>query len=270
MPNAATSNPPMTETIDSASAAASTLFLGHSGEFWDFWLIASVVVAALAAIAIGVTTTGSIVSHKREAATAEDALDRFKLETEKKISESNARTKEAELKLAEVREKLGRPRRLDDQKFTARIANVPRLPVRVSAASDEPDSHWLSFSISGALRSAGWEESWSPETDENLKRCAGPFGGVAILTRSLPKEIDSADSFVNLLQDRHSTSVPGVAFADALNAALGNDENSARFVTCPFIEEGRLHIVVMPRWVILPPDSSASAPTTGAEIPTHN
>jgi hypothetical protein len=67
----------MTETIDSANAAASTLFLGQNGEWWDFWLIGSLIFVALAAIAAGVTTTGSIVSHKREAAGAEVALERF-------------------------------------------------------------------------------------------------------------------------------------------------------------------------------------------------
>ena len=43
----------MTETIDSAGTAASTVFLGHNGEWWDFWLIGSVAFAALAATAIG-------------------------------------------------------------------------------------------------------------------------------------------------------------------------------------------------------------------------
>lgn len=100
----------MTETIDSANAAASTLFLGHNGEWWDFWLIASVFVVALAGAAVGVTTAGSIVSHKREARGAEQELERYKLETEKKISEANAagdaakaRAAEAELNLAKFR-----------------------------------------------------------------------------------------------------------------------------------------------------------------------
>jgi hypothetical protein len=69
----------MTETIDGANAAASTLFLGHNGEWWDFWLIISVVFAALAAIAIGITTTGSLVSLKREASAAEATLEKYKL-----------------------------------------------------------------------------------------------------------------------------------------------------------------------------------------------
>jgi hypothetical protein len=80
----------MTETIANTNAAASTLFLGHDGEWWDFWLVASVIIAALAAIAIGVATTGSIVSHKREAASADEALELFKLEMGKKTSEATA------------------------------------------------------------------------------------------------------------------------------------------------------------------------------------
>ncbi len=109
MPNDATSNPPMTETIDSASAAASTLFLGHNGDWWDFWLIISLIGVAIAAIAAGVTTTGSIVSHKREAAAAEDALDRYKLNTAKEISEAQARAAEARLEL----EKFKAPRTIN-------------------------------------------------------------------------------------------------------------------------------------------------------------
>jgi hypothetical protein len=80
----------MPETINNANAAASTLFLGHNGEWWDFWLIASVAFAALAAIAIGITTTGSIVSHKRETLAAEQELERYKTAASEKIAVSVA------------------------------------------------------------------------------------------------------------------------------------------------------------------------------------
>lgn len=82
--------PPMTETIASANAAASTLFLGHNGEWWDSALILFAVIAGLAATAVGITTAGSIISHKREAAAAEVALEKYKLDTGKQISEANA------------------------------------------------------------------------------------------------------------------------------------------------------------------------------------
>jgi hypothetical protein len=62
----------------------SALFLGYSGEQWDFFLIVSLVLAALAAICVGATTAGSVMSHKREADAAQIALDKFKLSTEEK------------------------------------------------------------------------------------------------------------------------------------------------------------------------------------------
>lgn len=82
----------MTETMSNANAAASTPFLGHDGEWWDFWLIISVAIAASAAIAIGITTTGSIVSHKRETAAAGQELERYKTDASKKTAELNNET----------------------------------------------------------------------------------------------------------------------------------------------------------------------------------
>jgi hypothetical protein len=95
----------MTETIDSAKAAASTLFLGQSGEFWDFWLIASVILAAIMAGAIGVTTMGSIVAHKREAAAAEKALAVFRISTAAKISETDSHAASAASEAARANER---------------------------------------------------------------------------------------------------------------------------------------------------------------------
>jgi len=88
MPNTNTVNPPMTNTMESAHAAASTLFLGHDGEWWDFWLIVSVIGAAVIATAIGVTTAGSIISHKREAVASEAALEKYKLTVEGQVADA--------------------------------------------------------------------------------------------------------------------------------------------------------------------------------------
>jgi hypothetical protein len=93
----------MTETISNANAAASTLFLGHNGEWWDFWLIVSVIVAALVATAVGVTTAGSIIAHKREAAATQEAFDEYKLETGKEIAEAEVRAAEAQLALEQFK-----------------------------------------------------------------------------------------------------------------------------------------------------------------------
>jgi len=127
MPKTSTVTPRMTETIDSTKAAASTLFLGHNGEWWDFSLIVAGILVTLAALAAVVATAGSIVAHKREAAAADLALEKFKLETEGKISESNARAKEAELAMLRLRA----PRFLDPKAFKAELAVVPLVSVEV-------------------------------------------------------------------------------------------------------------------------------------------
>lgn len=154
MPNAATSNPPMTETIDSANAAASTLFLGQNGEWWDFWLIVSLVLVALAAIAAGITTTGSIVSHKRESLAADTVLEHFKLETENKISDANARAAEAQLALAKYKA----PRNLapeQKQKLIADLRPFPPVEYDISYTEMEPGS-FLVADLIEVLSAVGW------------------------------------------------------------------------------------------------------------------
>lgn len=154
MPSTAKSDPPMTETIDSANAAASTLFLGHNGEWWDFWLIVSLVFVALAAMAAGITTAGSIVSHKREAESADAALERFKLQTELKISEADARAAEAKLAL----EKFKAPRSLSAEqqaRITAEVKAFGAIPFDF-AIQTEPEAIDLMEQISTTLESAGW------------------------------------------------------------------------------------------------------------------
>jgi hypothetical protein len=128
----------MNETINNASAAASTLFLGHNGEWWDFWLIISVAFAAVGAIAIGITTTGSIASHTREAVAAGQASERFKLETEGKISDSNARA--AELKLAQLR-KLAGPREINFDKLNEELKGQPKAAVAIWYVPEVSDGY---------------------------------------------------------------------------------------------------------------------------------
>lgn len=77
--------------MNNTSADASTLFLGHNGEFWDFCLILSVIAAAFVAAAIGATTAGSVISHKREAAHAKTDFDKYKVDVGKNISDANDR-----------------------------------------------------------------------------------------------------------------------------------------------------------------------------------
>ena len=155
----------MTQTMESANAAASTLFLGHNGEWWDFCLILSVIVAALAALAVGITTAGSLVSHKREAIAAEKALDRYKLETGKQISAANAAGDAAKADAAKAR--------LEQEKLKAQLA-WRTIPPNVASkllealksnpgsvnfryVDGDPETLYLAVQLSEILSKAGWQ-----------------------------------------------------------------------------------------------------------------
>lgn len=146
----------MPETIESANAAASTLFLGHNGEWWDLWLIVAVGLAALAGIAIGITTTGSIVSHKREAESAREALERFKLDTKDKISDAEARAAEAKAQVAKSEERLQKFR-MDRRLFFSDIKCKDALRGKRAGKAEiiwkknVHDARWLADGIAACL-----------------------------------------------------------------------------------------------------------------------
>jgi len=144
----------MTGTISNANAAASTLFLGHNGESWDFWLIVSVIVAAAVATAIGVTTAGSIIAHKREAAAAEEAFSRYRLETDKQIAEANERQKQAELQILQLR----LPRSIEVEKFASAVKEISPPPASYEVLYDAnaPDASFLATLIWGVFFNAKW------------------------------------------------------------------------------------------------------------------
>lgn len=114
----------MPETIDSANAAASTLFLGHNGEWWDFSLIIAGILVALAATAAVIATAGSIVAHKREAASAEQELGKYKLETEGKIKSAESAGETAKADAAKARSEIAESAKQTEQaKASAAEAN---------------------------------------------------------------------------------------------------------------------------------------------------
>jgi hypothetical protein len=77
------------QTMNATDVITSTsLVLGHDGDWWDIWMLGSLIVVGLAALAAAAFTTGSVLVHKREAAAASAALDRYKLDTAGKVAEA--------------------------------------------------------------------------------------------------------------------------------------------------------------------------------------
>ncbi|QGY05537.1 hypothetical protein MMSR116_29320 [Methylobacterium mesophilicum SR1.6/6] len=182
------------EIIANPENRASTLLLGYGGEDWDRWLILAVMFAAVAAIAVGFTTAGSIITHKREAEAAQKDLERYKIIVEGKVadahkegieagrsatdalaraSEADAKAAEAQLKLEELRSKLG-PRQIDQLSFANFLITGPKQLVYISYLRDDPECGFLAEQIYGGLKAADWPvQRPSPLSAETSKLYAG-------------------------------------------------------------------------------------------------
>lgn len=164
-------------------AAPSTLFLGQTGEFWDLCVLISLGFAVIVAVAVAISTAGSVSAHKREARAAQLALEAYQTETAGKVADAtkagiaagetagnannaaaqanaraadaNARAAEANLALAQFKA----PRVISAE---AREQMVPKLrpfagsPFNFSVQVDQ-ESVDLMEQIASVLAAAGWE-----------------------------------------------------------------------------------------------------------------
>lgn len=158
-------NGTMTEQVEATNKminAVSTSFSGISGERWDLLLIIAVLVAALVAGAVGITTAGSIMAHKREAKAAELELAIFKsemaaeaLKAKSEIAKANEATELLRAKNLDL-ERAVSPRILE-QDLTAKILSTfAGIPVVVLSPTDfEPKR--TAGQIRYMLARAGWK-----------------------------------------------------------------------------------------------------------------
>ncbi|UPK32247.1 hypothetical protein IVB18_28610 [Bradyrhizobium sp. 186] len=161
------------------------------------------------------------------------------------IAEANARTAAAELRLEELRQKLG-PRRIDEKIFLSALEGVPQRSVLVSHAPDDPDSYFLASSLVSILTVAKWEVRYVEVTSANVKACAAPFGGVTVLSKSISDEEGAA--LAKPIDERPKTA--WLSLAHALTESLQG--HSVFQATCPSLPDGALQVVVSPRFVFFP------------------
>jgi hypothetical protein len=121
-------------------------------------MLASLAGTALAAFVLVVSTRAIIVLQKEAELQTKDEFGRYKLDTEAKIAEANARQKEAELKLAQLR-KLAGPRLINFDKLKEELDGKPKAPVTIWYVPEVPDGYLFATRLSVALRAAGWEVS---------------------------------------------------------------------------------------------------------------
>jgi hypothetical protein len=158
--------------IATTSKRDGRMFFGVSLHFWENTMVVSLIIAGGFAFLAGLATWAVVTLQRVE------------------IAESNARQSEAELKLAELRDKVGRPRSIDAEVLKAALESVPRRPIVLSWVEKDPDSTLLSLQMGGALEKAGWEVTQLGRMPEFIKLCSGDFGGIYVMTKALlPEEI---------------------------------------------------------------------------------
>lgn len=93
----------MSQTDTANLSMGERRMLGLDLDAWNDVMIAALAFGALAAVIVGVSTFAVIRLQKVEVQSAAAEFDRYKLDTEKKISEANARAAEAALSLEKLR-----------------------------------------------------------------------------------------------------------------------------------------------------------------------
>lgn len=229
----------MTETINSANEAASTLFLGHNGDWWDFWLIVSGICVALAAIAVGVTTAGSLVAHKREAVAAEKGLTKYKLDTAKDIAEANTRRSQAQLEL----QRLKSWRIVDAETFKSELAGIkPPTSVELLYVPECSDCFMLASMLQASFNDMRWPSSFA-----EIKRLEPlPYdwmsGMPAVLQhRASPTGISIVTNRVGEFGDKSVPSSLAIAIGKSVQ---GTNLHWSRDETMP---EGTIRVVIAPK-----------------------
>ena len=143
--------------------------LGLSLHGWENWMVGSLIVAAIFALIAGFSTWAVVKLQRQEISASKEDFDRYKLDTEEKIADSTARTREAELAL----EKYKQPRSLDIDSFLERLKGVPSRKVQVLYVRECSDCSWVAQFIGSFLNTANWEAAWAP-IDEKAA-AAGPW-----------------------------------------------------------------------------------------------
>lgn len=176
-------NPEMT---NATSTAISSLVMGRSGEWWDFFVVVALSLAALTALAIVVSTAGSVLVHKKEAEEAKNALALYKTQAATEIAgaakaasdaaaaayNAGAQAGEANLKAAEL-EKQAASAKLETERLKqvlqwrsisepagtalkAALINSPGA-VNLRWMDGDPEALYLAIQISKILSEAKWQ-----------------------------------------------------------------------------------------------------------------
>ncbi len=165
------------------------------------------------------------------------------------IANATARTKEAELKVEQLRKELG-PRHLQRDIFLRELLSQPSAQVEILYLQDDPECFGLAQEIGRALEDAKWPVA-APKPIPSLFLSDGPTSlsvggqpsGVTVVARQVTSE--EADASQNAFLGKEWIKTPWTVLTSALAASLGKIAASAGTPNGP--PEGTLRVVVTPR-----------------------
>jgi hypothetical protein len=120
----------------------------------------------IASLVVGVVSTFLIY---RMANVKEEHWAELRRQSDERIADANARTKEAELEL----ERLKKPRNLDIASFLKALNGIKPAVVQVLYVRECSDCSWVAQFIGSFLNTAGWKAEWGP-IDEKAA-ASGPW-----------------------------------------------------------------------------------------------
>lgn len=203
----------------------------------------------IGSLVVGVVSTILIVWM---ASVKEHHWDQLRHESDERIAESNARQKEAELKLAELRKQVA-ARHLNVQEFAKSLNGMPKLPVEIMFPRDDGEAFQLALEIRDGLKlakSGAGEPAPIPLPDipqlarlPSAMSAGGQPSGVAVVAHWVTQE--ESDALMNRARGQPVTlATPFLALHDALLASLGSLSASGGHLSAP--PNGVLRVVVGP------------------------
>jgi hypothetical protein len=223
------------QTHNTIIAARCRYLLGHNSDWWNFWMLISLGLVAVAAITAVFTTTGVVVSQRREAAQSAKEFEGYKLEAGAKTSAASAHATELGIQLEKAKSELqhelqktaiaqeatalaqrslatalemessarysfeakAAERSIDSFKLAAKIRQFAGTRVLVQYTSNEPEVRRYADEFAVALTSAKWRAPSRPGVPE----WSNWVVGASLMTEfegrpGVPEMFDSGKVFV--------------------------------------------------------------------------
>jgi hypothetical protein len=227
--------------------------LGLSLHGWENAMVVFLIIAGFFALVAGAATWAVVRLQRIELASSEQELERYKLDTARNISEADARTAEASLKLEQLRRSSG-PRDINFEEFAKQIAGKPKAHVVIWYLPDSSDGYWFANRLFAALGMAKWEVEGPvpiPDiTDVQIEAAIPSPGRLVSILRATPKAVNAGGqpSGVSVISDGVDTDVNGSGPYSALFNTLAKSTNfsmsgadGSQFMPVP---KGQLRVII--------------------------